>query len=86
MLFPHVKDGAVVLVSTQLPVGSVATLEKSFAGQAKGRTVSFACSPENLRLGKAIEVFQNPGRIIVGVRDNRAARSWSRCCASSAKR
>ena len=72
MLFPHLKDGAVVLVSAQLPVGSVTALEQSFASQASGRTVSFACSPENLRLGKAIEVFRNPGRIIVGVRDDRA--------------
>lgn len=72
MLFPQLKNGAVVLVSAQLPVGSVAGLEQSFTGQAKGRTVSFACSPENLRLGKAIEVFRNPGRIIVGVRDDRA--------------
>jgi UDPglucose 6-dehydrogenase len=72
MLFPHLKDGAVVLVSAQLPVGSVAALEQSFAGQGNGRTVSFACSPENLRLGKAIEVFRNPGRIVVGVRDDRA--------------
>ncbi|TMJ01396.1 MAG: UDP-glucose/GDP-mannose dehydrogenase family protein [Alphaproteobacteria bacterium] len=72
MLFPHLKDGAVVLVSAQLPVGSVAALERSFATQANSRTVSFACSPENLRLGKAIEVFRNPGRIVVGVRDDRA--------------
>lgn len=70
MLFPHLKDGAVVLVSAQLPVGSVVALERAFSPQASGRTVSFACSPENLRLGKAIEVFQNPGRIIVGVRDD----------------
>jgi UDPglucose 6-dehydrogenase len=72
MLFRHLKDGAVVLVSAQLPVGSVAALEQSFARAANGRTVAFACSPENLRLGKAIEVFRNPGRIIVGVRDDRA--------------
>lgn len=72
MLFPHLKEGAAVLVSAQLPVGSVAALEQSFARQANGRTVSFACSPENLRLGKAIEVFQNPGRIIIGTRDDRA--------------
>ena len=39
---------------------------------AAGRTVSFACSPENLRLGKAIEVFTNPDRVVVGVRDERA--------------
>ena len=71
MLFPQLRDGAVVLVSAQLPVGSVAALERSFAAQANGRSVSFACSPENLRLGKAIEVFRNPGRIVVGVRDER---------------
>ncbi|MEJ0075808.1 MAG: nucleotide sugar dehydrogenase [Alphaproteobacteria bacterium] len=72
MLFPHLKDGSVVLVSAQLPMGSVAALEKRFASEVRDRTVSFACSPENLRLGKAIEVFRNPGRIIVGVRDQRA--------------
>jgi UDPglucose 6-dehydrogenase len=30
--------------------------------------LSFACSPENLRLGKAIEVFKNPDRVVIGVR------------------
>jgi UDPglucose 6-dehydrogenase len=72
MLFPHLKDGAVVLVSAQLPVGSVAALERAFADQANGRTVLFACSPENLRLGNAIEIFRSPGRIIVGVRNAHA--------------
>jgi len=71
MLFPHLKDGAVVLVSAQLPVGSVTALEQAFALPGGGRTVSFACSPENLRLGRAIEVFRNPGRIVIGVRDQR---------------
>lgn len=71
-LFPHLADGVVVLVSSQLPVGSVAALERRFAAVAGGRTVSFACSPENLRLGKAIEAFRDPGRIVVGVRDGRA--------------
>lgn len=72
MLLPHLRDGAVVLVSAQLPVGSLAALERSFAARANGRTVSFACSPENLRLGKAIEVFRNPGRIVIGTRDEHA--------------
>jgi UDPglucose 6-dehydrogenase len=67
-VFPHLKDGAVVLVSAQLPVGSIARLEKSFAAQANGRQVDFACSPENLRLGRALEIFRNPGRIVVGIR------------------
>jgi UDPglucose 6-dehydrogenase len=63
-LFPHLSDGAMVLVSSQLPVGSIRRLEAA----CRNRTVSFACSPENLRLGKAIEVFTKPDRVIVGVR------------------
>ncbi len=67
-IFPHLRDGAMVLISAQMPVGSTAALEKAFAAVAQGRQVDFACSPENLRLGKAIEVFTAPGRIVVGVR------------------
>jgi UDPglucose 6-dehydrogenase len=67
-IFPHLKSGAAVLVSSQMPVGSIARLEQAFAMVANGRQVDFACSPENLRLGKAINVFTNPGRIIAGVR------------------
>jgi UDPglucose 6-dehydrogenase len=70
-IFAHLKHGAVVLVSAQLPVGSVARLEKSFAAQASGRQVDFACSPENLRLGRALDVFRNPGRIAIGIRNER---------------
>jgi UDPglucose 6-dehydrogenase len=68
-VFAFLRDQAVVLVSAQLPVGTVAVLERAFAGVARGRAVSFACSPENLRLGRAIEIFRNPGRIVVGTRD-----------------
>jgi UDPglucose 6-dehydrogenase len=70
--FPDLADGAVVLSSSQLPVGSVRALEDAWSTVASGRTVSFACSPENLRLGKAIEVFTRPDRVIAGVRDDRA--------------
>ncbi len=66
--FPHLKDGAIVLSSSQLPVGSMARLERAWAEVAGRRRVSFACSPENLRLGKAIEVFTKPDRVIVGAR------------------
>ena len=62
----HIKDGAVVLVSAQLPVGSVAALEHRFAAQANGRAVGFACSPENLRLGEALRCYLQPDRIVLG--------------------
>ncbi len=71
-LFPHLRDGAVVLISSQVPVGSTRALAQAFEAVAAGRRVHFAYSPENLRLGKAIEVFRNPERIVVGCTDGAA--------------
>jgi UDPglucose 6-dehydrogenase len=59
---PHLPIGALVLVSAQLPVGTCAKLEKEFP------QFHFACSPENLRLGKAIEAFEKAERAVVGIR------------------
>ena len=74
-----VRDGALVIVSSQLPVGSVARLERDVGDVvARAGRPGFACSPENLRLGKAIEVFTKPDRIVVGVRDRRRDRARSR--------
>jgi UDPglucose 6-dehydrogenase len=68
--FPLLEDGVVVLSSSQLPVGTIGLLERRWAQVAAGRMVSFGCSPENLRLGTAIEAFMNPDRVVVGVRDD----------------
>jgi UDPglucose 6-dehydrogenase len=62
------SDGAMVLVSSQLPVGSIASLENFAKEILPNKRISFASSPENLRLGKALNVFLNPDRIIVGTR------------------
>ncbi len=59
---PHLPTTALVLISAQLPVGTCAQLEKEFP------QFQFACSPENLRLGKAIDSFEKAERVIVGVR------------------
>jgi UDPglucose 6-dehydrogenase len=67
-LLPFMSTGAIMLVSSQMPVGSVARLEKHFKDLALNNRVRFACAPENLRLGKAIEVFLEPDRVVVGVR------------------
>ena len=65
-LFPHIRDGAVILISSQLPVGSTRALAKDFARQEPNKSCDFAYSPENLRLGRALEIFKNAERIIVG--------------------
>ena len=60
----ELQRGALVLISAQLPVGTCRELEKEFPQFA------FACSPENLRLGKAIDSFEKAERVIVGTRDD----------------
>jgi UDPglucose 6-dehydrogenase len=60
----HIAPGTLVMISSQLPVGFTPALERDW----HGRGLRFAYSPENLRLGKAIECFQKPDRVIIGVR------------------
>lgn len=70
-LFPHLKPGVVVLISSQLPVGSTTALAARYTASSRHGGVHFAYSPENLRLGKAIDVFRHPERIVVGTQDGR---------------
>ena len=67
-VLPALADGAVVLVSSQMPVGSIRKLETFAREHLPAKRLSFACSPENLRLGKALDVFLKPDRIVVGAR------------------
>ena len=66
-LMAHLKPGVLILVSSQLPVGSTRRLETLWQTTRPGIPASFACMPENLRLGKAIEVFTRPDRVVAGV-------------------
>lgn len=72
-LFPSLRDGAVVIVSSQVPVGTTRALAEACRAAHPARRAGFACSPENLRLGKALSVFLEPDRVVVGVQDE-----WTR--------
>ena len=61
----------VVLVSSQLPVGSVRRLEYADTLNHATPQLKVAYSPENLRLGRAVDDFLRPERIVVGVRSSR---------------
>src|SRR5439155_22427665 len=58
----HLPKDALVLISSQLPAGTCRSLEREFP------EFHFACSPENLRLGRALEAFEKAERVIVGLR------------------
>jgi UDPglucose 6-dehydrogenase len=62
---PHVRTGTLVLVSSQVPVGFTAEVQQAW--QQTDPSLQFACSPENLRLGQAINVFRQPERVVLGI-------------------
>lgn len=72
-IFPFLKNDTDVLISSQLPVGSTSKLKQEYQKLYPGNRVSFFYSPENLRLGKAIDAFTNPERIVAGA-ENTAGR------------
>jgi UDPglucose 6-dehydrogenase len=69
-LLAPLPEGALVVVSSQLPVGSVARLRERCAAARGDGGLRFACIPENLRLGHALDSFRSPERIVAGVCDD----------------
>jgi UDPglucose 6-dehydrogenase len=69
-VLPELNDGTVVLISSQIPVGSIKKLEHFVKDNYNKKQICFAYSPENLRLGKSIDVFLNPDRIVIGTRND----------------
>lgn len=67
-LFPFLQQQALVIISSQLPVGSTRRVEGAYHAAQPHGTATFAYVPENLRLGKAIEAFTRPERVVVGIR------------------
>jgi UDPglucose 6-dehydrogenase len=69
-LLDGVGKGALVAVCSQLPVGSVARLELASRERYPEHGLRFACIPENLRLGRALDAFRKPARFVVGTRED----------------
>jgi UDPglucose 6-dehydrogenase len=62
---PAVRPGTLVVISSQIPVGFSRSLEQDW--RSSDPSLSFACIPENLRLGDAVNCFRNPERLVIGV-------------------
>lgn len=68
----HLAPHAILVVSSQVPVGTCRRIGAELS--RKGRSVRVAYVPENLRLGRALNDYLEPGRIIVGTSDDPTAR------------
>lgn len=66
-LFRYISSDACILISSQLPVGTTRELINYAKTHYPDKPFHFAYSPENLRLGKALEVFRHPDRVIMGI-------------------
>ena len=69
-LLRHIESGITVIISSQLPIGSIRKIEELTKSQFPEKEFDFISSPENLRLGNAIKIFLKPDRIIIGHREN----------------
>ena len=68
-----IDNNSIVIVSSQTPVGYCTKLRTIL--REKNATVELAYSPENLQLGKSIECYLNPGRIILGTSDKKTEKT-----------
>ncbi len=60
------EKNAIILVSSQVPVGTCEQIKSLILKKNPALDIDIAYSPENLRLGLAINCFKKPERIVVG--------------------
>lgn len=68
----HLREDAIVVTKSTVPVGTNALIT-AMLKERTGRDCDVASNPEFLKEGAAIEDFEKPDRVVVGVRSNRAA-------------
>jgi UDPglucose 6-dehydrogenase len=66
---PHLEDGVVLYVTAQVPVGSCDRIARIVREGNPSLRFGIAYSPENLRLGQAIDRFLRPPLPVIGADD-----------------
>ena len=70
-VFPYIESQATILISSQVPVGFTDRLRQRWERLDAGKTLRYGYSPENLRLGNALQSFRADDRIVIGLDDSR---------------
>ncbi|HEX5103589.1 MAG TPA: UDP-glucose/GDP-mannose dehydrogenase family protein [Pirellulaceae bacterium] len=68
---PHLHSDAIVVIKSTVPVGTNAKIHSRLSGLT-GRSCDVASNPEFLKEGAAVNDFQYPDRVVVGVRTRAA--------------
>lgn len=64
---PYLKKGVLIIISSQLPVGTSSKIVKFINASRRNFKFDYAYLPENLRLGEAVNSFMKPFRIVIGI-------------------
>ncbi len=64
------ENDSVIIISSQVPVGTCEEIKSKIEEYNPSLNFDISYSPENLRLGKAIECFKFPERIVIGADNN----------------
>jgi len=66
---PYLERGALIIVSSQVPLGTCEQLAAIIRNENPSLKFAIAYVPENLKLGQAIHRFLNPDMIVIGAND-----------------
>ena len=69
---PHLQEDAIVVTKSTVPVGTNARIFAQLK-ELTGRDCNVASNPEFLKEGAAIDDFEKPDRVVVGVREQHTA-------------
>ena len=69
---PHLREDAVIVTKSTVPVGTNAHIYAQLQ-ELTGRQCRVASNPEFLKEGAAIDDFEKPDRVVVGVREQESA-------------
>lgn len=69
---PHLREDAIVVTKSTVPVGTNSKIYTRLQ-ELTGRECDVASNPEFLKEGAAIDDFEKPDRVVVGVRNQRSA-------------
>ncbi len=71
MALPYIKNGASIVVSSQLSAGTSKKLLDYIKSNRRDLDFDYAYVPENLQLGKAVDSFLQPSRVVIGSEDKK---------------
>jgi UDPglucose 6-dehydrogenase len=69
---PSLGRDTPLVITSQLPLGTCETIEKDLRKRIPAWQSGVVYTPENLRLGQAIDRFREPDMIVLGANDERA--------------